>query len=396
MLGVLSSLIYVFELGLTPTLQRHTSFLYSKGSNIRHNSLIKLIQTSNLLYLTLGIIIILIINTFGTIILENLFSLTSEGEIKNQVWLFFLIKSFLYIHTIGPNAILQGAGFYEKSKKYEAIHFITKCFILIPLILTRIGLLEIIFFDTIITCLWMMICRLALKRNIKVDFISSIKLKLDKNVTKELIPSSFKWSGMQIGGYLINYSSSFAVSQLQNVEIIAPFLLTTRIVNFMRVFAGAPLLSMMPTIFRTVKANNLNDARKLFFTRIKLSLGIFIIGLILISITSIFLSKLNLLSSTSIVIYLGVMALLELHHGLNAQVYIATNKIPFYIPSILTGATIFILLISIKGMSILQIITIQFFTQLIFNNWYPTFLNLKLFNITISTYFKKINPFNFS
>ena len=73
--------------------------------------------------------------------------------------------------------------------------------------------------------------------------------------------------------------------------------------------------------------------------------------------------------------------LLEMHHGIHANIYVSTNHIPFLWPGLISGILIIILSLAVMdSFGLLGIILVQFIVQLSFNNWFPVYLNLKLMN----------------
>ena len=198
---------------------------------------------------------------------------------------------------------------------------------------------------------------------------------------------------MQLGGYFINYSSNIAVAQLKNPEIIASFLLTSRIINFIRTFSATPLISHMPNIFELFSKNKLFLIKDLLYEKIRISLFLFVLinlALIIVLLGVDFFNLLNPLSSYSIILFLFIMGLLELQHGLHAQIHMGSNEIPFLIPSLVSAALILLGHNFIDNLTIIDIISVQFFVQLSCNNWHPIYMNMKLLKFNISSYLKNI------
>ena len=391
MFSTLSSFIFVVELGLTPTVQRFTSYFNAEANNeLRLKKIYDLIFNTNSLYITISLILFTIISLFGKYILENLYSINGQNINDDYSFIYFLAKIIVYTNTIGSNAILQGAGYYSISKFYESINFFLKCLILPIILLINIPLEYILLWDLIITIIWYFTSKLYIHHLLGLNFIYTFKVKFDRNMINKLLPSSLKWGGMQMGGYLINYGSSMAVSQLSNPELIASFLLTIKVTNFSRVIAGTPVISIMPTIFKLFKLNKHKAIQYLFFNKIRISLTIYVFISLVLILTSVLFDyyNLNYLLSTEFLSLICFMGILELNHGLTAQIYMGTNHIPFYVPSIASGFVLIIIYFSTNNLNILTIILSQFTTQLICNNWYPSYLLKKTFKLSFIAYFK--------
>lgn len=398
MFGALASFLFVIELGFTPTIQRYAAYIKANNYNskffkIKKFDISELIFSSSGVYLIISFISTVVLLFLGNLILSNLFSISGDLLSSKQAFYFFLLKTFFYINSIGPNAIIQGWGKFSLAKTIEGFHFFLKCLI-IPLIFFKdISLVTIIIYDSCITFLWCILCRYYAFKLTGLELSSFLKLKLDFLIIKELSPTSFKWGGMQLGGYFINYSSNIAVAQLKNPEIIASFLLTSRVINFIRTFSATPVISHMPNIFELFSKNKLFLIKDLLYEKIRTSLFLFVflnLALIIMLIGIDFFSLLNPLSSYSIILFLFIMGLFELQHGLHAQIYMGSNEIPFVIPSLVSAALILLGHNLIDDLTIIDIISIQFFVQLSCNNWHPIYMNTKLLKFNISSYLKNI------
>ena len=91
--------------------------------------------------------------------------------------------------------------------------------------------------------------------------------------------------------------------------------------------------------------------------------------------------------STLLLFLLSVYFILDIHASVHAQIYMGTSDIPFIIPNIIAGV-----LITLIGSTIIQdwgiegFLITQIFLQLIFNFWYPIYLNLKLLQWKLKYY----------
>lgn len=398
MFGTLASLLFVIELGLTPTIQRYAAYIKANNYNtkffkIKKFNISELIFSSSGVYLIISFISTIVLLLLGNLILSNLFSISGNLLSSKQAFYFFLLKTFFYTNSIGPNAIIQGWGKFSLAKTIEGFHFFLKSLILPFVFFIEIGLETIIIYDCCITLLWCILCRYYAFKITGLKIGSFLKLKLDFLIIRELSPTSFKWGGMQLGGYFINYSSNIAVAQLKNPEIIASFLLTSRIINFIRTFSATPLISHMPNIFELFSKNKLFLIKDLLYEKIRISLFLFVLinlALIIVLLGVDFFNLLNPLSSYSIILFLFIMGLLELQHGLHAQIHMGSNEIPFLIPSLVSAALILLGHNFIDNLTIIDIISVQFFVQLSCNNWHPIYMNMKLLKFNISSYLKNI------
>ena len=81
----------------------------------------------------------------------------------------------------------------------------------------------------------------------------------------------------------------------------------------------------------------------------------------------------------------------DLHALIHGGFYISTNDIPFLIPSLITGASIFGFgLLIIRPYGLMGLILLQFFCMAACNFWYSTYLSLKLLHWPFPIYVRNI------
>ena len=94
MFSVLSSFIFVLELGLTPTVQRFTSYLNAEiNQEKKLQKFYEIIYNTNSLYIIISIVFLVFLIVFGEILLSNLYSLTDQKIYDDLSFTFFLIRS---------------------------------------------------------------------------------------------------------------------------------------------------------------------------------------------------------------------------------------------------------------------------------------------------------------
>ena len=403
MLGVLSSFIFVIELGFTPTIQRFSSYSINKDlkiSNLNNFkfSLTELYFNAKSVYFFLSIISCLIIYFSGEIILNNLFEISSNFSDNKLLFLLFIIKIFFYCNSIGLNAILQGVGKMSISKSVEGNIFLIKFLISIIFLLLGYSLSVVVLIDLLLTIIWFLYLSRLLLRYLNLKLIDFFNFDLKLNFIKNIFPTSLKWGGMQFGGYLINYSSSVAVSQLSDPLIISSFLLTTRAINVIRLFSSAPILAEMPNYFMLFSKNDLKSIKYKLLSQINKPFYLFFSATSIILVIS-FALEYNLLSFNNFIlepkllIMLILMGFLELNHGLNAQIYMGSNHIPFLFPGIISGLLILFLQLEFASFGVVYIILIQAIVQACCNNWFPVYLNFNKLDINFITYIKALFKF---
>jgi hypothetical protein len=90
-----------------------------------------------------------------------------------------------------------------------------------------------------------------------------------------------------------------------------------------------------------------------------------------------------------VMLLMGVVIFLERHHAMHAQVYVTTNKIPFYKSAIITAIlNISLILFLLPRVDIWAFPIAQGISNLIINNWWNVYLSINSLNKRFIPYFK--------
>jgi len=213
----------------------------------------------------------------------------------------------------------------------------------------------------------------------------------DHSLVKNLWPATWRSGGTSLGAYLINYSSGWVVAQIPNAALIASFLLTSRILIIISRFAETPLNVKIPLLTK-LRAHGDRDAFvHLAFHRISLALFIMIGGIVSLHFMGPwligFLHRDTKLIRGPLYWIIAGTILLETHHVLHTRLYITTNHVPFFWPAVVSGVAIVGLgAATVKTYGIFGPVCAQMVIQLLLNNWYPVFLNLRNLNVNFINY----------
>jgi hypothetical protein len=402
LLGTLTAFSSLIDFGFSPTLIRFVSY-YWTGKNIvngksnTNNSdpdlfgLTKFMSTVNVVYLIIGIALFILLLFGSSILFWKILDGNTNINYYILTILIFNLRLVFYLFTVKYLAILQGVKLIFKAKKTELINSLMKYTIMLILIFLGFKLLVLVIVDFILTILLFLILKKKCESLISINLFKNFKFNL--KIFHEFWRPTYQWGLMQVGSFFTNYSSNFIVSNVGSPKEISLYLIIVKILNFIKLLTTSPINSNLPIIFGVIADENIIKLKLLFFKQIQkaliinliLSFGFLTCGLYFLNIFGL---NTDLISFDFIVI--GVlMIFLESHHSMNAQVYMGSNKIPFVLPSILTGLvviTITMFLLLYFKLSIFYIFYVQFIVQLSFNNWYCVFKNLQLLNISFKHY----------
>ncbi len=163
---------------------------------------------------------------------------------------------------------------------------------------------------------------------------------------------------------------------------MASFLITTKILTYIKQFSQITLYSKIPTVYELSAQKKIKELKSL-------ASGYMFIGLFIMASTTIILAlfgnwALSLFSDNRLVpvlllIIMGLTNFLDMHASYHAGIYTSTNHIPFLWPTIISGAVIFVVgYFLLPGYGIVGLVMLRFLVQLAFNNWYAVLLSLRL------------------
>lgn len=397
-IGTLLGMAYLAEGGINRVILRATSY-FKQGASILPNNfkeikeinsdgkmnyklLGELIQTSFSIYLVLSIISLFVFFTIGYFTSENL--LSKQPNVKESYVTFGLLSlfAFLYIMQLRWVGLIQGLGYLANQKRVELIFGLTKIGLSILAIVLGYGVLGVV----VGMLISIIIAHIFYKRMF-YKYVDKSKIQehqvFKKTMLLKLAPSAWKQSVLAWGSFLIYQGTVLLAVQLDDIKLIASYLLTIQVVNLLMRISNAPAYSYYPNISSAIVNNDMKKFKDLLFKSLKISIGLYFLGVIIIyfigNLLLDFIGANALLLSGGILAFILFMYLLELHHVIHATIYTATNHIPFVIPSIVSGLAIVLCgWLVIDDYGLWGIVLVHFTVQLSFNNWYSVWLNYRL------------------
>ncbi len=361
---------------------------------INNKGIVKLIQTSNLLYLAISLFATVLVFVIGYFVVKNLISMSSN---QDELWLAFYLLTvtvFVRMQSVKWNSILYGFDKVAKQKQIETLFGFIKIILYILILSFNMNILELVISDLLLAILVFLFTRNRGKKILnKYSIKDTNKFKYHKSIMSSIFPSAWRFGAISWGAYFINYGSSLIVSQLSDPKLIASFLVTQRIIFFARQLAQVPLYAKLPTVFKMMSKHQFVELKQ--FASKAIVTGLAILCILLLGIGSMGNILLDLMSvetriiSSDIFLIMSISLILEYHHAVHAQIYMGSNHIPFLLPALISG--ILILLIGfgvVDTYGLMGIVLTQFFVQLSLNNWYPVYLNLKLLDWKFVSYLK--------
>jgi O-antigen/teichoic acid export membrane protein len=401
------------DFGFGPTIVRAVSYFFSGADTLPRNladfkhskaegcapnstSIKVLINNLNLLYLFLALLAGIGSFFIGVFLIDKTIATIDDNQFIWVAFYIVVVRSVLVIFQVKWSSILLGLDKVALVKKIETIVNLIKLSFMAFLIISGYGLFELMLVELLSTAILLI--------SFKILVLNWFKSKgtyyknsysFNKTILSILWPSTWRLGAIQFGGYTINNSASFVVSQINSPELIAGFLLTQRVLMFTRQVCQAPLYANLPKVFQFMAQKNY-DSLKFFCSRaIRISLLMLFCSLtLLFFLGNEVLPYFNIerkLVDSSVLLIMCISLMLEMHHAIHSQIYMGSNHVPFLIPSLASAITIFGVSYMVVGeYGLYGVVITQLSVQLLVNNWYPVYLNLKLLNWGVLTYFRNV------
>lgn len=389
-----------FKAGALEIPQRVTELSYNDTIlETNWNGLGRLVSTSNRIYLIISLVATALLCTLGVGAAYNIIIQQNNHVSAWLAYSFLVVLSFFLLQVSRWSFVLQGLNEVARAKRIDLFIGVIRLFGIAVVILANLGVLAVVIVMLISSILNLIITRRSVILILRQNGINKDNEIFDPEMLKRLWPSTWRMGIIGWGVYLIFYGSSLVISQIPDVKLIASYLLTFQIVTLLYRFATTPALVYQPQVAAAMSTGDLARVNTLTFKIIRYSLGMYLIGGVLIyffgnNILQLINAKSQILAGNILLIML-VTYLFEIHQSIHAGIYITTNHVPFMIPILLSGIIIVASsFISVKYFGVYGVVIPQFLVQVLFNNWYPVYLSLKIQKLAFKHYIKKILTWN--
>ena len=407
----------VADSGFGPTIVRATSYYYSgikelprnidefkeqkgKKNAINFYGLTNLLNTFNIAYLFLGLLSVFILLIVGYFIVSNAINMTEKVETLTYAFYIIVLRSFLIIQFVKWSSFIQGIDRVADIKKTESFFEFFKIISMFIVLIFGYGIFELMLIELFFTVFVLLYARYYVVKWFRShNKVYKLKFRFNKKVFDSIWPATWRFGSMQYGGFMTNNGTSIIVSQLNSPTLIASFLLTQKLIFFIRQISQAPLYANLPKVFQMMAKKDFNTLKFYCSRGIAIGLTMQFIALTLLlffgtEILSFFNLKITLAPFTVLLI-MSISIMLELHHAYHAQIYMGSNHVPFLLPGLVSGLAIVGLGFGvIDTYGLIGVVLVQFFVQLSLNNWYPVYLNLNLLNWRFRDYLKCLVNYN--
>jgi len=356
------------------------------------DKLADLLTTTKRVYSYLNLVLVGMLITVGPLIIWNVMKLSQQ---RIDFWIAYLLlvpNCMLLIMAVRWRSFLRGLNFVAKEARIN----------------TNLGVVRTIGFIVLLSFglspVYLILCMLAestakyfILKNLVINWFRSNNKTIrnrnyfDKEIFKSLWTATWKEGLIQWGNYLLASGNSIIMAQISNAQLMADFLLTTRLLNIISSVSEITLFSNIPKIYAFAAKNDRHNMKITAAGYMFLGMAILVISCLFIILFGnealAMLNKESQLVPMGILIIMVLTQILDSHSTFHAGIYISTNHVPFVLPSLISGVVIlgggFLVL---PRFGLIGIIMMKFLVQLAFSNWYSMVLSLRLLKWPIKNY----------
>ena len=291
-------------------------------------------------------------------------------------WLLLIAINCYNLYTLYYDALLTGKGYVKRSQQINILGQTVYVGLAIGLIYAGYGLTAIVASQLISTVIRRVLTyRVFFTQELKAH-LREVAPREPKEILQAITPNAVKIGLTQLGGFMVNKAAMLIAPLFVSLEMVACYGITVQVMDILARCATVFYQSYLPKLAQSRAENDIAQLQRSYLLCTGSLLAIYLVG----GAMWLLLGEwaLNLIGSQTHFVpalMLGVMlliSLLEHNHAVSAGFIMADNKIPFFIPSLMSGAATILLLwllLSPLQMGIWGLILAPGIAQLAYQNW---------------------------
>lgn len=291
-------------------------------------------------------------------------------------WILLIGINCYNLYTFYYEALLTGKGYVKRNQQINMFGQAVYIGLAIGLIYAGLGLTAIVASQLVSTIIRRVLTyRVFFTKDLKAHLIEAVAQE-PKQIFGTITPNAIKIGLTQLGGFLVNKSAVLIGSAFLSLEEVACYGITMQVMDILARCATVFYQSYMPKLAQCRAEKDLTGLKRYYLLCTGSLLLVYILG----GVVWIFLGNwaLDLISSqthfvpTVMLLVMLIISTLEHNHAVSAGFIMADNKIPFFIPSLVSGAATVLLLWIFLGplhWGIWGLILAPGLAQLAYQNW---------------------------
>jgi len=395
--------ITLLDFGFQPSFARNISYIFSgvtklqkvgiqaaeSDGNINYALLKGTLNAMRKFYRWMALGVFVILGTAGTAYFYYILQKYSGDRTDAMIaWILLIAINSYNIYTLYYNALLLGKGYIRRERQIMILSQSIYLCLAIILIYAGFGLIAIVASQAVSIILQRILSyRVFFTKELKQQ-LSNTEAEDTKDILKAISPNAVKVGLTQLGGFCVTKSALLIGSAFLTLEETACYGITLHIIDILARCSTVYYQSITPKIAQSRANKDMGALRRYFRYSIGILVATFILGGAAIALLGNW--GLNLIGSetkflpTTMLCIMLIINLLENNHATAAGFISADNRIPFFIPSLLSGMGTIILLwlfLSVFHWGIWGMILAPGIAQLVYQNWKWPYAVVKELNL---------------
>ena len=387
----ITMLVMLLDFGFRPTFARNISYIFSGVKTLQRDgvahttseaavdySLLKGTLTAmKRFYRWMALAVFGLLATVGTAYFYYILQKYSGDQRDAMIaWVLLIGINCYNLYTLYYDALLTGKGYVKRTMQINMLGQVVYLGLAISLIYAGLGLTAIVASQLMATVIRRVLTyKVFFTKDLKERLMSVVPQE-SKQILSAITPNAIKIGLTQLGGFMVNKSAILIGSAFLTLEEVACYGITVQVMDILARCATVFYQSYMPKLAQCRAENDLHGLKRYYLLCTGSLLAVFVLG----GIAWIFLGNwaLDLIQSqthfvpAAMLMVMLLISTLEHNHAVSAGFIMADNKIPFFIPSLLSGAATIVLLwifLSPLQMGIWGLILAPGIAQLAYQNW---------------------------
>ncbi len=364
---VIIMLVNILDFGFSPSFARNLSYIFSGAKDLQvegvrqvtdgevdYGLLKGTLTAMRRFYRQIAIACFVLLATAGTAYFTYILKkYTGDRTDAMVAWVLLIAINCYNLYTLYYDALLLGKGYVKRNQQIIIVAQGTYLVIAIGLIYAGMGLTAIVGAQLIATVVRRVLAYRTFFTKEMRECLKDVQERDAKDIFRVIWPNAVKVGLTQLGAFAINKSAVLIGSVYLSLEAVACYGITLQVMDVLTRCATVPYRSFIPKLAQFRAENDMAQLRRYYTICAVSILATFVAGgmvwvwlgdwaLELIHSETTFVSLVMLVAML-------IIRYLEDNHAMSAGFIMADNKIPFFIPSLVSGAATLVLLFVFLG-----------------------------------------------
>lgn len=399
----ITALVLLLDFGFRPTFARNISYIFSGVKTLQRDGVEQAAEDSAVdysllkgtlvamqrFYRWMALAVFALLATVGTAYFYYILQKYSGDRQDAMIaWVLLIGINCYNLYTFYYDALLTGKGYVTRSQQINMLSQAVYIGLAIGLIYAGFGLTAIVSSQLTATILRRVLAYRVFFRPDMKRRLAEAEPQEAKDILRAISPNAIKVGLTYLGAFLINKSAILIGSAFLTLDEIASYGITMQVMDVLARCSMVLYIAYTPRLAQCRAEKDLHQLRTYYVWCTVTFAAIFVAGGALwIGFGDAVLRLIGSQTSflpTNLLLLALVVAFLEHNHAQSAGFIMADNRIPFFIPSLASGAATFALLWLFLGplhLGILGLLLAPGLAQLAYQNWkWPSVVIKELHN----------------